>query len=155
MRSLREMLFFFSQFLLKLSHNCLIRHSVTEFNKSLYYSVMLRIYNSNIRTLKTITTFFSLLTEFGYRHGRGHLLAFLILSYSDKRCTPAVHALLLPLDLQSFTTSQPERNRFECGTSGGKFHSVEHFPSFFIRGFYYLQRSSHIPTSAQIFPTDS
>ena len=45
-----------SQFLLKLSHNCLIRCSVTEFIKSLYYYIMLIIDNSNIGTLKIITT---------------------------------------------------------------------------------------------------
>ena len=86
-------------------------------------------------------TFFSLLTKSGYRHRRGHPPAFLILSYSDKRCRPAVHALPL-LNLQSFTTSQPERNGCECPTSGGKFHPVEHFPSFFIRGFNF--RDLHI-----------
>ena len=45
-----------SQFLPKLSHNCLWRFSVTEFIKSLYYDVVLVIHNANIWTLKTITT---------------------------------------------------------------------------------------------------
>ena len=72
-------------------------------------------------------TFFFLLTEFGYRHRRGHLPAFLILSYSDKGCSPTVHALPLPINLQSFTTSHTERNECVGGKSDGKFHTVETF----------------------------
>ena len=72
-------------------------------------------------------TFFFLLTEFGYRHRRGHPPAFLILSYSDNRCGPTVHALSLPINLQSFTTSCPERNECVGGKSDGKFHTVETF----------------------------
>ena len=72
-------------------------------------------------------TFFFLLTEFGYRHRRGHPPAFLILSYSDKGCGPTVHALPLPINLQRFATSRPERNERVGGTSGGEFHTVETF----------------------------
>ena len=72
-------------------------------------------------------TFFFLLTESGYRHRRGHPPAFLILSYSDKGCGPTVHALPLPINLQSFTTSRPERNECVGGKSDGKFHTVETF----------------------------
>ena len=72
-------------------------------------------------------TFFFLLTEFDYRHRRGHPPAFLILSYSDKGCGPTVHALPLPINLQSFTTSRPERNECVGGKSDGKFHTVETF----------------------------
>ena len=126
--------------LLKLSHNCLIRCSVTEFIKSLYYYVILIIDNSNIWDLKIITTdskspSFFLLTDSGYRHRRGHPPAFLILSYSDKGCGPTVHTLSLPINLQSFTTSCPERNECVGGKSDGKFHTVEtvwkHFPFLF------------------------
>ena len=137
--SLWQRLLFYTiiQFLLKLSHNCPIRCSVTEFIKSLYYYVMLIIDNSHIWTLKTITTdsnspSFFLLIDSGYRHRRGHPTAFLILSYSDKGCGPTVHVLPLPINLQSFTTSRPERNERVGGTSGGKFHTVETF-SFFTR----------------------
>ena len=72
-------------------------------------------------------TFFFLLTDSGYRHRRGHPPAFLILSYSDKGCGPTVHALPLPINLQSFTTSCPERNKCVGGKSDGKFHTVEIF----------------------------
>ena len=100
-------------------------------------------------------TFFFLLTESGYRHRRGHPPAFLILSYSDQGCGPTVHALPLPINLQSFTTSRPERN--EC--VGGKMMENStlwrHFPFLFSQKLRLTQRSSHIPTSAQIFPTDS
>ena len=72
-------------------------------------------------------TFFFLLTESGYRHRRGHPPAFLILSYSDQGCGPTVHALPLPINLQSFTTSRPERNECVGGKSDGKFHTVETF----------------------------
>ena len=70
-------------------------------------------------------TFFFLLTDSGYRHRRGHPPAFLILSYSDKGCGPTVHALPLPINLQSFATSRPERNECVGGKSDGKFHTVE------------------------------
>ena len=70
-------------------------------------------------------TFFFLLTDSGYRHRRGHPPAFLILSYSDKGCGPTVHTLPLPINLQSFTTSCPERNECVGGKSDGKFHTVE------------------------------
>ena len=72
-------------------------------------------------------TFSFLLTESGYKHGRGHPPAFLILSYSDQGCGPTVHALPLPINLQSFTTSRPERNEGVGGKSNGKFHTVETF----------------------------
>ena len=72
-------------------------------------------------------TFFFLLTEFGYRHRRGHPPAFLILSYSEKGCGLTVHTLHLPINLQSFTTSCPERNECVGGKSDGKFHTVETF----------------------------
>ena len=72
-------------------------------------------------------TFFFLLTEFGYRHRRRHPPAFLILSYSDKGYGPTVHDLSLPINLQSFTTSCPERNECVGGKSDGKFHTVETF----------------------------
>ena len=72
-------------------------------------------------------TFFFLLTEFGYRHRRGYPPAFLILSYSDNRCGPTVHALPLPINLQSFTTSCPERNECVGGESDGKSHTMETF----------------------------
>ena len=62
-----------------------------------------------------LLTFFSLLTESGYRHRSGHPPAFLIFSYSEKRCRLAVHAQPLPINLRSFTTSCPERNTCECG----------------------------------------
>ena len=125
---------------------------------------MLIIDNSNIWTLKTITTdsnspSFFLLIDSGYRHRRGHPTAFLILSYSDKGCGPTVHVLPLPINLQSFTTSRPERNECVGGKSDGKFHTVEtvwkHFPFLFYYKLWLTQRSSHIPTSAQIFPIDS
>ena len=71
-------------------------------------------------------TFF-LLTESGSRHRRGHPPAFLMLSYSDKGRSPTVHALPLPIKLQSFTTSRPERNGCVGGKSDGRVHSVETF----------------------------
>ena len=70
-------------------------------------------------------TFFFLLTDSGYRHRRGHPQAFLILSYSEKGCGLTVHTLHLPINLQSFTTSCPERNECVGGKSDGKFHTVE------------------------------
>ena len=100
-------------------------------------------------------TFFFLLTEFGYRHRRGHPPAFLILSYWDKGRGPTDHALPLPINLQSFTTSCPERNKCVGGKSDGKFHSVEIFSFPFLLEALRSWRSSHIPTSAQIFPIDS
>ena len=93
---------------------------------------MLIIDNSNIWTLKTITTdsnspSFFLLIDSGYRHRRGQPTAFLILSYSDKGYGPTVHDLSLPINLQSFATSRPERNECVGGKSDGKFHTVETF----------------------------
>ena len=74
-----------------------------------------------------LLTFFSFLTESGYRHRSGHPPAFLILSYSEKRCRLAVRAQPLPINLQSFTTSYPERNECVGGKSDGKFLTVETF----------------------------
>ena len=89
-----------SQFLPKLSHNCLIRCSVIEFIKTLYYDVMLIIDNSNMCTLKIITrqqlTFFALLTESGYRHRRCHPPAFLIINLLRQKMQTRCPRLALP-----------------------------------------------------------
>ena len=128
-----------SQLLPKLSHSCLIRCSVTEFIKSLYYDVVLVIHNANIWTLKTITTH-SNSPSFPppwmwMQTQKGPPPAFLILSSSEEGGSPTVHALPLLINLQSSTTSPPQWNRCVGGTSSGKFHPVEQVPSFFIRSF--------------------
>ena len=80
--------------------------------------------------------------------------------YSDKGCGPSVHALPLPINLQSFTTSRPERNECVGGKSDGKFHTVETFSfPFFLEALInsrdlhifqpVLRSFQQIPTSAE------
>ena len=107
----------------------------------------------NYRHIQQLTFFF-LLTESGYRHGRGHPPAFLILSYSDKGCGPTVHALPLPINLHSFTTSCTEMS-VQVGKVMENSTLWKHFPFLLYQKLSLTQRSSHIPTSAQIFPIDS
>ena len=76
-------------------------------------------------------TFFFLLTEFDYRHRRGHPPAFLILSYSDKGCGPTVHALPLPINLHSFTTSCTEMS-VQVGKVMENSTLWKHFPFLFL-----------------------
>ena len=76
-------------------------------------------------------TFFFLLTEFGYNYRRGHPPAFLILSYSDKGCGPTVHALPLPINLHSFTTSCTEMS-VQVGKVMENSTLWKHFPFLFL-----------------------